>query len=396
MRKLEQREVPEVLKRLVEKWIEKGEEFHLSWERCCTYKGKKIKFLYENDELKNPLWYVRYGNPDEEKELNREQIQDIAMTLVKSYDTKRWSLIVDWHCNYECIMCPFHGIGTENGKSMLRGQCEPVMSKDAAYEIIDKLYEKGIEVVTLMSKGEIFLYKHWLDVSKYIAQKGMRIWTITNGSLVTDELCKTLKELNYSDVRVSLDAYSFETYSKIRSKNKTYFENAQKAPLLLKKYGITTNVHFVKQKENEQEADLFLEYWKKQNIDSISIANELVFGDEVCYNRFIDPKEKEEYIHGMCSAWGNFQTMQNGSTRFCCGTANFSDEKFDNRFGRLCLPEKEIGDIISYANTQMAIDDSQLAEVCKKCGLYVSCTTITEVGDWTVSKNTERETWIRK
>ena len=305
------------------------------------------------------------------------------------YRTTKWTLVLDWHCNYQCPMCPYHGDGVLEKEDYYedRGGQKKVVSKDEAYERIDRLAEYGIKTLSIMSQGEILLYPYWYEVSKYANGKGMNLWTITNGSLWTEDTVKKAASLGYTNIRVSLDALSFDTYAQIRSNKRENYENAMKLPEMLMKYGIITNVHFVKQKENLHEAQPFIEYWKKKKVDSISVANEFCYDGEVLINKFA--KSDKEYIEGLCTAFGNMQTLAAGNTQYCCGMdAQFGDmEKKLEVYG--C--QRSIDEAVE----AMSTENSDLRKLCHQCSLYVPYNDEEIIGEWKVLRNYERETWIR-
>lgn len=380
--------VPGKLQPVIDKWNLQGKVYFLNPDNMFIYNQHKIVY-HGGQDIPLTGWFAKNGDAAENYMLDREDIEDIQNELLQYYKTTRWTLLLDWHCNYQCPMCPYHGNGVIEKEDYFedRGGQKRVVSKSEAYERIDKLADYGITTLSIMSPGEILLYPYWSEVSRYAHEKGMELWTITNGSLWTEETVKEAVSLGYTNVRVSLDALSFDTYSKIRSNNKEYYEKAMKLPELLMKHGIITNVHFVKQKENMHEVEPFLEYWKKKGVDSISIANEFCFDGEVTVNKFAI--SEKEYIEGLCTAFGNMQTMAAGNTKCCCGSMAQLGE------GEKKLEEIGCQQSIADAVREMRTENSDLRQMCRKCALYVPYTDEKIVDGWKVSVNYERETWIK-
>ena len=381
--------LPKELCPLIDRWNRQGKEYYLSPDNMFSYNQHQI--VYKGGES-IPLegWFAGNGDITEDYLLTKSDVEEIQHELLPYYKTTRWTLILDWHCNYQCQMCPYHGNGVlekENYFEEAEGQ-KKVVSKEEAFEWIDKLAEYGIKTLSIISLGEIVLYPYWNEVSRYAHEKGMRLWTITNGSLWTEEKVKEAVSLGYTDIRVSLDAVSFETYAKIRSNKRDNYERAMQLPELLMKNGIVTNVHFVKQKENLHEVETFLEYWKEKKVDSISIANEFYFDGETVVNTFAE--SKKEYIEGMCTAFGNMQTFPGGDTKCCCGMIAESGE------GARKLEESSCQMVIDEAVAAMRTENSGLRKQCHGCSLYVPYNEKEEIIDgWKVTRNYERETWIR-
>lgn len=382
--------VPEKLQPVIERWNQQQKEYYLGPENIFTYNQHKLTY-HGGEDIPMIGWFVQNGDADKSYQLTKSDVEEIQWELMRYFQTTRWTLFFDWHCNYQCPMCPYHGNGVLDKENYFEDRCEQkrVVSKEEAVARIDRLAEYGIKTLIVMSSGEILLYPYWHEVSEYAHEKGMDLWTITNGSLWTEDIVKEAVDLGYTNIRVSLDAVSFNTYARIRSSVREHYEHAMQLPELLMKHGITTNVHFVRQEENLHEIQAFLEYWKEREVDSISIANEFVFHEEIVVNKFA--KTDKEYIEGMCTEFGKMQTFVAGNTVCCCGMNAQGDGK--NR--RL---ETE-GCAINVKNVvdAMRTEDSELRKLCRKCAFYVPYfeETITDDGKWKVCRNYERETWIK-
>ena len=67
--------------------------------------------------------------------------------------------------------------------------------------------------------------------------EGFSIWLCTNGIMLTEDMCKTLKQHNVLGVRVSLDSLNPELHNRIR-KNHSAFQSATKNMKLAKEFGL--------------------------------------------------------------------------------------------------------------------------------------------------------------
>src|SRR3989344_2827887 len=76
-------------------------------------------------------------------------------------------------------------------------------------------YGRGI---ALDGFGEPFLYKDLFEIIKYIKIKKRYCYVLlfTNGDLINKDICKKLIEHKVSEVNISLDATTEESYKKIR------------------------------------------------------------------------------------------------------------------------------------------------------------------------------------
>ncbi len=381
--------IPKKLQPLIDKWNQEGKRYFLSPDNIFFYNKHRISY-HGGHDLPTSGWFANNEGADAGYLLTKDDVMEIQRELLQHYQTTRWTLVLDWHCNYQCPMCPYHGDGVleKDDYYVDRGGQRRVVSEEEAYERIDKLVEYGVKTLSIMSQGEILLYPYWNEVSRYAHERGMDLWTITNGSLWSEDTVKEAVSLGYKNIRVSLDALSFDTYAQIRSDKKEYYENAMKLPELLMEYGIKTNVHFVKQKENLHEVESFLEYWKKKKVDSISIANEFCYDGEVVVNKFA--RSQKEYIDGLCMAFGNMQTLADGNTQYCCGMDALMSEKQRKPVIDGC--QVSIHDAIEAMRTE----NSDLRKLCSRCALYVPYNDEEIIGEWKVLRNCERETWIRE
>ncbi|MEI7437299.1 MAG: radical SAM protein [bacterium] len=112
-------------------------------------------------------------------------------------------------CNLRCRMCP----KTNNSVNTPENN---VMAWDIFERLIPLL--PRIESLDLTGVwGEAFLHpKLYVDMLKTIKAHGSDVYTISNGTLITDDLARQLVEHDLNKLIVSLDAATPETYSVIR------------------------------------------------------------------------------------------------------------------------------------------------------------------------------------
>jgi len=113
-------------------------------------------------------------------------------------------------CNLRCIMCPktvgFHTHKPDNEIS------------DIVLEKIVSQVLPGIYHINLMGFGEPLLAQQKLfKLLKECKRLFITLNMITNGHLLTSEVCRELVDLKIYNLNVSLDAATAETYKKIRN-----------------------------------------------------------------------------------------------------------------------------------------------------------------------------------
>ncbi|MFO7666626.1 MAG: 12,18-didecarboxysiroheme deacetylase [Desulfobacterales bacterium] len=107
--------------------------------------------------------------------------------------------VVVWNitrqCNLKCVHCYAHAKSTP---------VDDELSTSDGIRIIDDLAQFGAPVL-LFSGGEPLMRKDLPELAGYAVTKGMRAVISTNGTLITQQAAKTLKEIGLSYVGISLD-----------------------------------------------------------------------------------------------------------------------------------------------------------------------------------------------
>ncbi|WP_320009093.1 12,18-didecarboxysiroheme deacetylase [Maridesulfovibrio sp.] len=123
--------------------------------------------------------------------------------------------VVVWNmtrrCNLKCVHCYAQAVDPN-------GQDE--ISTAKAKEIIDDLAAFGAPVM-LFSGGEPLVRQDLVELASYATSKGMRAVISTNGTLITKEKARELKDVGLSYVGISLDGTE-ETHDKFRGVSGSY------------------------------------------------------------------------------------------------------------------------------------------------------------------------------
>ena len=107
--------------------------------------------------------------------------------------------VVVWNmtqrCNLKCVHCYAHA-----KDRTFEGELTTAQGK----ALIDDLSAFGSPVI-LFSGGEPTMHPDLPELAQYAVGKGMRAVISTNGTLITEEMAHTLKEIGLSYVGISLD-----------------------------------------------------------------------------------------------------------------------------------------------------------------------------------------------
>ncbi len=153
--------------------------------------------------------------------------------------------IVVWNvtrrCNLHCVHCysksqdiPYPGeMTTEQGKVFM-----------------DDLAQFGVPVL-LFSGGEPFRRPDIFELAEYAIQKGLRTVFSTNGTLITPEVARRLKEIGVSYVGISLDGMK-ETNDRFRGM-KGAFDLAMEGIRNCQEAGVKVGLRFTMNRRNVQD-----------------------------------------------------------------------------------------------------------------------------------------------
>jgi len=111
-------------------------------------------------------------------------------------------------CNLRCVTC------FKDEKQLDKKD----LSTEKILSIVDEISDLGVGYIAV-SGGEPFLRPDALDILNYICvEKGIKVLLITNGTLLTKEMCQRLGRIRPNIVQVSLDGSTAEVNDKTRGK----------------------------------------------------------------------------------------------------------------------------------------------------------------------------------
>lgn len=166
--------------------------------------------------------------------------------------------VVVWNmtrrCNLKCVHCYAHAknIPFENELTTQEGKT-----------LLDDLAAFGVPVV-LFSGGEPLMREDMPELAEYAVQKGMRAVISTNGTLITPEKAKILKEIGLSYVGISLDGMA-EVNDRFRAV-KGAFNMALEGIRNTQAAGIKVGLRFTINRFNRDEIPQIFDLIEKENI----------------------------------------------------------------------------------------------------------------------------------
>lgn len=176
-------------------------------------------------------------------------------------------------CNLACIHCPHSNFIKTDAHS--GAHLDVKLHK----KLIDEVATDGLGIcqyIRYTANGEPLIHPKFDEMIEYAGKHSKtKINVTTNGVLLTEKKAKKLLDAGVNVFDISLDAYSGETYSKIRVKgdlNKVR-PNVLKLIELIKKgnYNAKLVVSFVEQPLNMHETKQFENFWKEAGADFVVV-----------------------------------------------------------------------------------------------------------------------------
>ena len=178
-------------------------------------------------------------------------------------------------CNLRCTHCL-----NSSGKKM-----KNQLNYDEIKNMINDLANCGLQEVRLTG-GEPLLFKEIYEIIKLCKENGLYVSIGTNGTLITKEVARKLKEAGLDKAVVSIDGNE-EIHDKIRGKNN--FKLALNGLMNLKEVGIKVRINSVIMKSNMED---IIDFAKKVHTLEIPLF----------IRRFIESGRGEQLNNNMLTA----------------------------------------------------------------------------------------------
>jgi radical SAM protein with 4Fe4S-binding SPASM domain len=160
--------------------------------------------------------------------------------------------VVFWNltdrCNLSCTHCySWSGPGRH-----------PVgeLSTDEAFGLIDDLVGMGVPLI-IFSGGEPLLREDIWELARHAADRGLKMALSTNGTLITTEIARKIKECGIEYAGISLDGARAETHDRFRNSPGS-FERTISAFTCCQEAGLRCGVRITLTKQNYNELEALI------------------------------------------------------------------------------------------------------------------------------------------
>ena len=239
-------------------------------------------------------------------------------------------LDMNQECNYKCPHCII-GTNSEVREFYGNNYKSDYINFDAYKKIIDEGSLYNCPSVEPQGNNEPFLNKNLEDWIYYAHQKGfIDIMLNNNGSAFTKKRAEKILDSGITRLRFSLDAFSAETYKKVRVgsiplerviKNIEYFlELKEKKNYKLPIVGVS----FCKMSHNEHEVESFINFWKDK-VDLVAIQRYMPPTPDIDkYKKYYSTEQLEEQPINEFQCVQPFQrvVIKNDKIGPCCVSFN--------------------------------------------------------------------------
>lgn len=191
-------------------------------------------------------------------------------------------------CNLRCVHC--------RSSSQLEVEGHSDFSLDEAKRVLDDIHSYASPVVVL-SGGEPLLRADVFDIAAYGTSLGMRMCLATNGSLVTEDTCRRIKESGIRMVSLSLDGSTAAVHDDFRNQAGA-FDGVMNAIQLFNAHGIDFLINSSFTKRNKDEAPKIYELVKSLGATAWYLFMIVPTGrGEEIMAELIPPDEYEEMLN---------------------------------------------------------------------------------------------------
>jgi radical SAM protein with 4Fe4S-binding SPASM domain len=197
--------------------------------------------------------------------------------------------LVVWNFTYKCnLKCKHCYSNSGKGSNM-------ELSTEEAMKVVDQLADFGVTSLAF-SGGEPLMRKDFFDVARHAVESGLYVSLATNGTLLTEEYVKKLKEVGVHYVEVSVDGANAKTHDYFRGTDGAFEQTLQGLKNCMDKQ-ICTCIAITGTKNNLKEIPAVLEMAENMGIDRFTLFNFVPTGrgkDIVEVDP--SPKEREEIL----------------------------------------------------------------------------------------------------
>lgn len=181
------------------------------------------------------------------------------------------------HCNHDCWYCAYRVSNLQLGEDI---DLKDTIPEDKMFEIVDNILDMGVEAVTFSGGGEPLIYKPLPEVIRRLAEGGVRVASLTNGSNLKGHVADAFAE-HATWVRISIDSWDDKSYAESRKLKIGAFtqviENIRS--FTARGSDCVLGASFITSKDNVEHIFEACEILKDAGVDHVKIAATVISND---------------------------------------------------------------------------------------------------------------------
>ena len=161
-------------------------------------------------------------------------------------------MIISWNTTNQCNMLCEHCYRDAGAKA------DEELNTEEGKALLDEIAKAGFKIM-IFSGGEPFMRNDIIELVDYASKLGLRPVFGTNGTLITSEIAKQLKEAGTMGVGISLDSMDKERHDKLRVYQGAW-EQAVQGMVNCREAGLPFQIHTTVMDWNQHEIEAITDF----------------------------------------------------------------------------------------------------------------------------------------
>lgn len=352
--------------------------------------GEKISYLYQkrvpeevivNDYpliTKEVLYFLRWLKKYRFSSVNIKVIPintDIPSLLQVQLD-------LAWDCNLACRHCYLQD------KKLIA----PHLSLEEWLDIVNQLYELQVPKIAILG-GEPILSPIFYKVANYVSGKGFKLYTTTNGTLISKDVAQKIYDAGFTEIDVSLDGGTPESHEFLRGKNT--FKRTLRGIELLAQQGLKVKTATVLSRVNFSEFRRMTELGSKLGVSEMYFNSLMPCGKD---------RDIWDDIGLTIKEWGKLLAIMNQWNQDDRSPRLFMERMFNFEHLKVGQNLGDVFNLVKHNITQGGCKAGKREVIISPDGFLVICPLVstersfhtTNVRDTTIAYAWRHDYWIKK
>jgi len=214
-------------------------------------------------------------------------------------------------CNLKCIMCPYPSMGRKN-EHMSMTVFERIVAEGAGF----------VEFMWLHLFGEPLINKNIYRMIDMAEDAGIRTGISTNATLLDEKAANAVLDSKLSIILLCLDGATKETFERIRlgakfdkvAANIRRFAETKRS----RQSNLKVDLQMIDMTANRQEEELFLQQWRGQGFDSVTVKPFHTWANQDESLIQITPPAPPHQSGQCYEPWTGLTVLADGTVVPCC------------------------------------------------------------------------------